>query len=648
MKVFKKIVSLLLVVNLCSFMAVAVHASENPAHVASDGGTLVANITDPTPEEENTILLSDFPRAKEQSATVHTEAVTDSHGIQHTENVISLDSSTLGYVVYNLDGLYDSFTAKVVCAEGTAEDVNTLYSFFADGVQLYVNKISPNQEAQEVSISLSGVGQLTIKTNFVQAGGSILIFDGVFTEAEHPNVYPTRKHLSTCSSDETANVNKIETMIVDSASATHDGGIIVDASSGETSIVFNLGREYLVFTGSVVSLPQTAADCSLSVMIYLDEELIFQQDGITGGAAANSFVLDVEEGDKLKITVSPSSAVPNSVVCVADPYLRRHEHTPGEWIVEKESTCAEHGLRYLTCSECDERTVSETLPLKEHTPDGNVQVIKEATCSEEGIQAQHCTVCGCELNAEAIPVIPHTPDDEWVVVKEATCTEKGLEARYCTVCEEIAESREIETVRHVSGNWFIAKDPTCSSEGLKNRYCTVCGAELDEETIPMLDHEMSGWETVEGNIWSGPIEKERHCLDCDYVETKTIRAMMWVKPSVYVLGGLVVLIALLFIPIKRKKAVMQLSDDVLKVDKSVFAEMYKDQAGNVNDANSDTRGSVYSSDSIGSTDWSPNVGRRTQVLSIDLDDAIANSEDWDQVRKMLNESEKRPPSENEK
>lgn len=73
-----------------------------------------------------------------------------------------------------------------------------------------------------------------------------------------------------------------------------------------------------------------------------------------------------------------------------------HEVEEGETV---ESTCVEKGSVTGTCSICGEE-ITEELPLADHTP-GDWIVDKEATESTEGTHHKECTVCGKKLESES-------------------------------------------------------------------------------------------------------------------------------------------------------------------------------------------------------------------------------------------------------
>ena len=58
---------------------------------------------------------------------------------------------------------------------------------------------------------------------------------------------------------------------------------------------------------------------------------------------------------------------------------------------------------------------------------GSWVVQKEATCTQKGLRVRTCTLCG-EKESQEIDMIPHSYGG-WVVRREATCTPRQLEPR---------------------------------------------------------------------------------------------------------------------------------------------------------------------------------------------------------------------------
>ena len=121
-----------------------------------------------------------------------------------------------------------------------------------------------------------------------------------------------------------------------------------------------------------------------------------------------------------------------------------HEHVYGEWVVVKEATEEEAGLKERACT-CGEKESEEIAKLDHTHKFGEWVVVKEATEEEAGLKERECP-CG-EKESDEIAKLDHTHKfGEWVVVKEATEEEAGLKERECPCGEK--ESEEIAKLEH--------------------------------------------------------------------------------------------------------------------------------------------------------------------------------------------------------
>ena len=100
----------------------------------------------------------------------------------------------------------------------------------------------------------------------------------------------------------------------------------------------------------------------------------------------------------------------NSItINAADPNAHYHHYVSE---VTKQATCAEEGVITYTCiatnGTCDKKTYTESIPKTAHTY-GEWVVEKEATETETGLKRHTCTVCGADQTA-VIPVKGSEPD----------------------------------------------------------------------------------------------------------------------------------------------------------------------------------------------------------------------------------------------
>ena len=195
-------------------------------------------------------------------------------------------------------------------------------------------------------------------------------------------------------------------------------------------------------------------------------------------------------------------------------------HDWGEWIVDKEVTPTEDGLRHRFCRNCGERQDQIwASPLHEHSYQ---EVVVAPTCTETGYTKMVCG-CGSEYvvpNSE-VPALGHdfTGDSHTVNVIPATCTEDGLEEWTCSRCGEIL-AMPIPATGH-DFQVTDQKDPTCTESGYKDMKCANCG-ETRHQRIAPLGHDWGEWETVTPATTTSEGVKRHVCQRCGEEQFGTI------------------------------------------------------------------------------------------------------------------------------
>ena len=125
-------------------------------------------------------------------------------------------------------------------------------------------------------------------------------------------------------------------------------------------------------------------------------------------------------------------------------------HSVTEWIVEKEPTCTEEGLKYQLCSVCGEKTQAEKTSALGH--DEQIHQAKAPTCSEIGWDAYvSCKRNSCDYTTYAEKAkLSHSYSQQW----------KTNASHHYYECSCGAKSEETPHVS--SGPASMAQNEVCS------------------------------------------------------------------------------------------------------------------------------------------------------------------------------------------
>ena len=189
-----------------------------------------------------------------------------------------------------------------------------------------------------------------------------------------------------------------------------------------------------------------------------------------------------------------------------------------------EPTCGTAGSKEVTCTRCDFKDTKE-IPATGNHAYGDWVIVKEATCTEEGLRTQTCANCG-DVIEEVLPKVDHTWN-EGEVSKQPTCTENGERTFTCTICQETKTevAEDLPATGHNWSDWEV-KDATCTEDGLKTRHCQNDGCnEVESEVIPATGHTFGEWTVTTPATCETEGQETRTCADCNETETRVIKAL---------------------------------------------------------------------------------------------------------------------------
>ena len=201
----------------------------------------------------------------------------------------------------------------------------------------------------------------------------------------------------------------------------------------------------------------------------------------------------------------------------------------GEWVVTKEATCNEAGLKENTCTVCN-KTFTETIPADESlhifNEDIAVKHLDETlSCKVTVKETSECTVCGIDMERD---ILNH--EFEYKGEVAPTCGVTGKIFYKCTKCsEDKVVITPINPELHVgSGYYYVIAEPTCTTEGIEAELCKKCNKAILTNTKPVAKkgHIASDWEVDVQSTCTTEGKKVRHCIqeDCTFSITMNIAA----------------------------------------------------------------------------------------------------------------------------
>ena len=127
-----------------------------------------------------------------------------------------------------------------------------------------------------------------------------------------------------------------------------------------------------------------------------------------------------------------------------------HTHTPGEWIIDTEPTCAAAGAKHTVCTECGEVVAIESVPTVEHFNEADEWItVWPATCVAEGSEARNCTKCNAYTAYNK--VAPLGPD-----------AGHSYQDRICTYCSNKKPSEGLAYTDNGDGTCYVSGIGACT------------------------------------------------------------------------------------------------------------------------------------------------------------------------------------------
>ena len=156
-------------------------------------------------------------------------------------------------------------------------------------------------------------------------------------------------------------------------------------------------------------------------------------------------------------------------------------HKISDWIIEKQPSATQTGLRYKKCTVCNTRLQEEIIPKTEHKYNTGV-ITTPATCTANGVRTFTCSVCNHQYT-ESIPATGHK--EVIIPAIPSTCTAGGsTEGKKCSACNAVIITPTALPKANHTITLVGKKDPTFEAEGHTGaEVCSVCKQTINAGSV---------------------------------------------------------------------------------------------------------------------------------------------------------------------
>jgi hypothetical protein len=183
-----------------------------------------------------------------------------------------------------------------------------------------------------------------------------------------------------------------------------------------------------------------------------------------------------------------------------------HEHSFGEWSVEKEPTCTGVGAQTRICTECGAVDELEIAALGHSLS----SAVTAPTCTERGFTHYECESCDYESDGDYVEPTGHTLVA--LSVTEPTCTARGFTHFKCSVCASESDGDFVDMLEHRLVALAVT-EPTCTEQGFTHYGCENCDYEKDDDYVKELGHDHKATRYYPTLSSDGYVSHLCHCGD---------------------------------------------------------------------------------------------------------------------------------------
>lgn len=275
--------------------------------------------------------------------------------------------------------------------------------------------------------------------------------------------------------------------------------VVTYADTSDIELTAELASDLVIVGGTatseevviIITADKDASSIELGKKTVSDKDITIKIDGTLIAEAEDKYVLTFTDWHKAgnktetELTFDGETYVVKFVFPVEND---GHDYSIEEKI---EATCAVQGSTRHTCSICGDFYDTDITPALGHKY-GFWVIDKDETCTENGIKSRECTVCDKDTEGHIETGIVLAKGHSYApAITLPTCTEGGYTTFTCPDCGDSYIGAQTEALGHSYGDWTIITDAECETVGERTHTCTACGNEEKEE-IPATGHKYTG------------------------------------------------------------------------------------------------------------------------------------------------------------